>query len=157
MPVLEQVGRQLQILLLEILNLPRLDLVLEACPNLIQLRVYTETGPQDAYQLRPDTLKELQKVEYEVSSGYLEAGLLLQILSMAHELRSIKLGSLRFDEDWKALARLAEEGTCMQHLKKIKSKTRFTKLEQRLLARARVSCCINCPRLKIFSAESDIN
>ena len=158
MPVLAQVGQQLQVLHINLMRLPRLDLILEACPNLTQLHVDSEMGLRYTSQLRPDMLKQLKTVKFDADRGYLEPGLLLQILSMAPELRSIELGSLRFDEDWEALAELAEEGTCMRHLETIKleSKTCFTKLEQRLLSKALVSCSINCPRLKNFIwLESD--
>jgi hypothetical protein len=159
MPVLARVGRQLQVLLVALKQLPQLDLVLEACPNLTQLHVNTGMGIQHTSLLRPEMLKQMKSVKFDATSGYLEPGLLFQILSLAPELRSIELFSLRFDEDWEALADLAEERTCMRHLEtiKIESKTRFTTLEQRLMAKVHVSCSINCPQLKIFSLESDVN
>jgi hypothetical protein len=159
MPVLAQVGRQLQVLLIELIELPRLDLVLEACPNLTQLHVYTEMGPRHTSQLRPDMLKQLKAVKFDAASDYLEPGLLFQILSMAPELRSIELGSLRVDEDWEALAELVEEGTCMRHLETIRIERGifFTELEQSLMAKVCVSCIINCPQLKIYGLESHGN
>jgi hypothetical protein len=157
MPVLGHVGRQLQVLLVDIPELPRLNLVLDACPNLTQLQIYTKKGPQHMSQLRPDTLKHVKSVIFHVSRGYFEPGLLLQYLSLAPELRSIDLRSVGFDEDWEALAELAEEGTCMRHLEtiRIQCMARLTRHEQHHLAEARISCSINCPQLKIFSVESD--
>jgi hypothetical protein len=157
MLLLGLVGRQLQMLLVDFEDLPRLDLVLAACPTLSQLHVYTKKGPQHTSLLQP--LKHLQAFKFYVSRGYLEPGLLLQILRLAPELRSIELRSVRFDEDWEALAELAKEGTCMQHLEviNIECRARFTRHEKRVLAEARDSCCINCPQLKIFRVNSDFD
>jgi hypothetical protein len=156
--VLGHVGRQLQMLDVQIrdggVHL-QLDRVLENCPNLYKLKVNsTKFDVVRVSQLQPDTLQQLQTLHLELCYsevvGHLQSGLLLQVLRLAPDLRSINLsGYMLLDEDLREWAQLAEQGTCMQHLRQIQFDGPCTPTEKRLLKEAVASCSINCPQLQI--------
>jgi hypothetical protein len=160
MPALGHIGQQLQVLILDLLDLPRLDLVLEACPNLNELHIRTFNGVGYKSQLQADTLKHLQIAEFYVSRGNFDSELLMQILRLASKLRSIEVHSIKFDaDDWETLAEQAKEGTCMQHLETIKitkpiSLRSSTQHEQDTeVAKARANFSVICPKLQVFNCE----
>jgi len=157
MPALGHIGQQLQVLILDLLDLPWLDLVLEACPNLTELHIHTfEGGVGYRSQLQADSLKHLQIAEFNVTRGPFDSELLMQILRLASKLRSIEVDSITFVfDDWEMLAELAKEGTCMQHLETIKITCRLlpTRTKQRLVAKTRVDFSVSCPKLQVFSCD----
>jgi hypothetical protein len=164
MPVLVHVGRQLQVLHLEIRPDLELDRLLNACPNLSELKIISDRSLGCWSECQPDTLKHLKKLVLEIYCGhdkdYTMQGLLLQILGLALELQSIDLRLIMLhDEDWKEWAALAEKGTCMQNLQEIKIRyDKYFHLSQqskRLLDEVFASCSINCPQLQLFSVVYD--
>jgi hypothetical protein len=111
-------------------------------------------------QLQPDTFWHLKKLYFHLDlyngDSYMQSGLLLQILRMAPELRSIHLsGYMLHDQDLKEWAELAEQGTCMQHLQKVGVVFHkyCTLTGKHLLEEALASCSINCPQLQISAAR----
>jgi hypothetical protein len=151
--ILGHIGPQLRTLHLTIRHLHRVDSVLQLCPNLSELRMHSTSGAEMSTQLGPDThLKHLQTFAYTCVDGNFQPGLLLQILRMAPEIRSVNADLCTwFDEDLKALAELAEEGACMRRLEKFMVRCRIHLNQIGLVDKARTSCSINCPQLQVFS------
>jgi hypothetical protein len=159
MPVLEQVGHQLQTLHFDVCRGQLwLDRVLDACPNLSDLSYDTWDSLQSSVALQPDTLSRLQTLRLEFyRSSYLEAGLLLQILRLAPQLRSVQLKSVMLpDQDLREWAELAKEGTCMQRLQQIELALHpdYCTEHKHLLDEALISCSIHCPQLKHVSLDT---
>jgi hypothetical protein len=137
-----------------------LDRVLTLCPDLSKLHV--TSFPNHALrvsQLQPDTLKNLESVTLGLIQfdDYLQKGLLLQVLRLAPELRSLSVsGYMLHDEDLKEWAELAEKVTCMQNLQQINIQLdaeQQTENGKRLLDNAITSCCINCSQLQIANVN----
>jgi hypothetical protein len=165
--VLSHVGRQLRTLKFTVFddyerNFGRavlLDRVLHACPNLSELYVKsTEYRAVKASQLQPEALKQLKIVTikfYDCDTS-LAPGLLPQILRLAPELRSINVsGYMLFNEDLMEWAELAEQGTCMQNLQKIRFRGHCMPGGVRLLDKMVASCSINCPQMQIATVYYD--
>jgi hypothetical protein len=153
--ILAHIGQQLQTLHVTIMHLHRVDSLLKLCPNLSELRMKTTSGAEMSSQSGLDThLKHLQTFEYSCIDGNLQPGLLLQILRLAPEMRSVDLDLASwFDEDLKVLAELAEEGACMRRLEKFMVRCQLHLNQLGLVDKACASCIINCPQLQVFSVR----
>jgi hypothetical protein len=122
MRILGHVGHQLRTLRLVLISEAQvqLDGLLDACPQLEELSVHFG-GLQSVTLLRPDTLRNLQKLRVNSAKGdFVQPGLLLQVLRMAKDLRSVDLSMVDVDvHDLQELAVLAGQGTCMQNLQHV--------------------------------------
>jgi hypothetical protein len=139
-----------------------LDRLLDAFPNLSRLHVNATAVVNCVSALRPDTLSRLDTLCLSLSMhGSVHSGVLLQILRLAPKLRMLYLNSaLPSDEDSKALAELAKEGSCMQNLQWVgfhfKTRQQCSPKSRILLHEAVLSCSIHCPQLNRFSLYIDL-
>jgi hypothetical protein len=152
--VTHRVGLQLRTLSVRIDHIS-LDMLLEACPCLIELHIIDLSGPGSVSQLRPDTLENLQDLFIACpKTRIMQPGLLLEIFRLAPNLRSVMLNMVPMaKEDLQALAELAKQGTCLQKLERFEfyrtSKSTSAR-EKRIRDEAIVACGTHCVQLKEF-------
>jgi hypothetical protein len=89
--ILNQIGQQLKILRLELVDKVNIDVVLRACPNLKHLAIAGKTTYLNiATQVELDTVRQLNVLEIVIRYNGTDPGVLLQLLR-APELRKLAL------------------------------------------------------------------
>jgi hypothetical protein len=129
----------------------QLDQLLDACPNLSELCMESNTEIQSAAELRPDTLGHLRILRSKKIN--MQPGLMLQILQMAPKLSALDFGSDMLDlADLEMLAELVEQGVCLRHLERLEvtlvpRDNNVSEQWQRQLDLLIITCSTHCKQL----------
>jgi hypothetical protein len=107
---------------------------------------------QCAVGLRPDTLQQLQilRISYHFRWMIVQPGLVLQLLRLTPNLRSVELTSVMLAvADLEQLIELVEQRACFRHLKRLQTSVNtvaanFTQHSKLLLDSFILSCGVHC-------------